>query len=382
MSLQESALLVSRPRKALFIETSDLSVESHLDGLLSHLAKRSFEVCVASSDSGRLKRVAARNQVRSVAVGMERNPSVWGDIRSLLALVRVVRRERPDIVIYGTPKAALLSAVASWVCRVPRRIHVLHGLRVETLGGIKRQVYLFLDRLIERLSTATVAVGHGLAARAVEIGSLRHRPRVLGHGSAQGIDLTKFAPAGRPSSDLGAFVVGFVGRITADKGVDSLCQAFNVVGSRVPAAELHLVGAPEGIDTLHPETQAALDRHPAIRALGETSDVPAALEKLDVLCLPTRREGLPTILMEAAAMGIPIVATRATGVEDVVDDESAWLVPIDDAAALASALLSVYEQAAEAEQRARRAMSQVRARFHRDQVWARWYEFVEGELAN
>lgn len=369
-----------RPRaRVVFIETTDTSVASHLDGMLAHLNMQ-FDISVIASDSGRLAAIATRNGVRGIVVPIKRQPSVIEDVRSLLRLIGMLRQEKPDIVLYGTPKAALLGCIAAWLCGVTRRVHVLHGLRAETLAGVPRLLYRQLDRLIERLSTDTVAVGHGLAARAVQIGSMRHKATVLGNGSAQGVDLSRFSARSPIDRDASKFVIGFVGRITADKGIDSLCRAFTIVARAVPHAELHIIGAPEGVLTLSVETREMLETDTAIKQFGEIEDVTSPMRSFDVLCLPTRREGLPTVLMEAAATGVPIVTTSATGVEDIVDESMAWIVPIDDSCALASVILRVHSNPHQAMLMARVARRHIENRFDRRIVWGHWAEYIRREL--
>jgi glycosyltransferase involved in cell wall biosynthesis len=366
--------------RVMFVETSDVSVESHLDGLLGYLGSHGLDICVVSSDEGRLAQIAERNGARYFAVEMEREPSLRSDLASLLRVMKAVRRERPQLLIYGTPKASLLGAVAGWLCRVPNRVHLLHGLRVETMRGPARRICLRLERLVESLSTNSVAVGYELAGRAVEIGAARRRPLVLGHGSAQGVDATAFSPIASSNTNRSGFVIGFVGRVTADKGIDTLCRAFEQVQTAVPDVSLQLIGAHEGLHTLLPRTRDQLHNNPAIRVHGENGDVAELMRGFDVFCLPTRREGLPTVLMEAACSGVPIVATRATGVRDVVEEEDAWLVAIDDPVALAEAIISAYRNPHLRAERAQRAMGKSRARFERSVVWKIWLDFLHTQL--
>lgn len=380
-------ILTRRPRsrsgrRAVFVETTDISVKSHLDGLIGYLAAQGWEITVMSDDSGLLFDCASRNRAKAVSLAMDRKPSLSRDLRSLLALTLVLYRERADLVIYGTPKASLLGAIASTAVRAPNRVHVLHGLRVETLRGWKQRTYLRLDRLVESLSTRCVAVGDSLADRALELGSTKRRPTVLGRGSAQGVDIGRFHPKRKstppgPQSLDGPFRITFIGRLTADKGIDDLVAAYQVVAATVPQAELLLAGAPEGLKTLTAETQATIAGDPRVHMLGAMDDVGALLRAADVLCLPTRREGLPTVLLEGGAAGVPIVATRATGVIDLIrENVTGLLVEVGAVDQLADALLSVWRHPAAAQDRAFRLRQSVVADFDNIGVWRRWHRFL------
>ena len=413
--------------RLLVLESIDLCVHSHFAGQLAELRRRGVDPVVLTRDTGLLADVLATDGVRGLDLDIARDPSVLGDLRTLVAIVRVIRRERPVGIVSGTPKAALLGAVAGWLTRVPVRVHLLLGLRVETMTGLGRVAQLAAERLTVRLSTETVAVGEGMRRRAVELGLDLREAQVVGRGSANGVDVARFAAAGRelasdlrsdagsgtasgPDSDIGSGtdalvrfeaglgrtqaarrvvglapepegpVVGFVGRLAVDKGLDCLVAAVRRVRADGVPAQLVLVGPDDGVDHLAPETRAALGEPWVVRP-GLVADTASVYAAFDVFCLPSRREGLPTVVLEAAAAGVPVVVSDATGTADTVDDgRTGLIVPVDDVEAWAAAVAGVLGDPGGASRRAVLGREFVREHFAAEVVRQRYCDLYERRL--
>jgi glycosyltransferase involved in cell wall biosynthesis len=178
---------------------------------------------------------------------------------------------------------------------------------------------------------------------------------VLGAGSSGGVVVSRFE--GTPEQLVRAVciraglgipekspVVGFVGRIVRDKGVVELVSAFEEVSRRIPGMHLIIVGQNEEGDPIPAKTRAEIERNIRIHAVGQVRDTAAYLHAMDVLVLPTYREGFPNVVLEAGAAGKPVVATRATGVVDaVVDGVTGLLSEIGDVEGLAANIARVLE---------------------------------------
>jgi len=405
--------------RLLVLESIDLCVHSHFAGQLAELRRRGVDPVVLTRDTGLLSDVLAADGVRGLDLDIARDPSLLGDLRTLVAILRVIRRERPVGIVSGTPKAALLGAVAGWLTRVPVRVHLLLGLRVETMTGLGRMIQLAAERLTVLLSTETIAVGEGMRRRAAELGLDMREARVVGRGSANGVDVDRFAAAGRElgpgtasdagpgldsgtdalvrfeagldrtlaargvaglAPDLDGPVVGFVGRLAVDKGLDCLVAAVRRVRLRGVPAQLVLVGPDDGLDQLAPETLAALDEPWVVRP-GLVTDTASVYAAFDVFCLPSRREGLPTVVLEAAAAGVPVVVSDATGTADTVDGgRTGLIVPVDDVEAWAAAIASALDDPGVAAGRAALGREFVREHFAADVVRRRLCDLYEERL--
>ncbi len=368
----------------VLIETTDVSIRSHVEDHLRVLADRGWRPTFVCADTGLVADIVRLTGARPYVLSMARDPAPWRDLCAMLRLIALLRRLRPTLVVYGTPKASLLGAMAAAACRVPRRVYVLHGLRSETLRGAGKFVQLVLERLVLGLSHEVVAVSPSLVRTAARHGLPVGAARVLGAGSVNGVDTRRFRPHTEWPQATAAdeVVIGFVGRLHRDKGTLDLLAAFAAARACDARLRLHLVGDWElGEDDAAIVQRAVATSDGAIRASGSTENVAAALASFDIVTLPTYREGLPTVLLEAAAMGLPVVATRATGVVDVIPaDDLGWLCDVGDVAGLTEQLLACARDS-HREERAARLRERVLADFSRPVVTKRWVEEYERHLS-
>lgn len=305
-----------------------------------------FDVAVAAAPGDDLDIVAEQEGVEVFPVPMCREISPLTDLRSIHSLQRVIRRWKPEIVNASTPKGGLLGMLAARISRVPVRIYTLRGLRLETATGGRRALLMRTERIAAKCSHRVLAVSSSLADRYVELGlAPREKVATPAAGSSNGVNAGRFANLDREQSrrdlkiSFTAPVVGFVGRLTRDKGVVELVQAFERIYAEQPEARLLLVGDFESGDPVPIETIDRIRNHPAILQTGFVADVARCYAAMDVLAFPSHREGFPNVPLEAATAGIPVVGYWATGTVDaVVHGETGTLVEIGDVESLTAAL--------------------------------------------
>ena len=186
---------------------------------------------MVSSPGKDLGEVAARDAVASAGVVIGREIAPWRDLAALGRLWRLMRRVRPTIAHVGTPKAGLLGGLAAWLAGVPCRVYTLHGLRLETASGLKRQLLIGCERAACALAHRVICVSSSLRRQAIDLRLVDAGKAIVGaSGSANGVDLSRFYPtrkrlamAAEARRSLGiptaSPVVGFVGRLTRDKGI-------------------------------------------------------------------------------------------------------------------------------------------------------------------
>ena len=204
--------------------TVPISLNLLLEGQLRMLSDE-YEVVAVSSPGPDLDAVAAREGVRVVPIPMERRISLWKDLISLLRLIALFSREKPQIVHSMTPKAGLLSMLAARICRVPVRIHTFTGLVFPSAKGLKKLLLIATDRLT--CSCATYINPEGLGVKN-NLSRITSRPlHIIGNGNVNGIDLTYFdrtpevlAKAAEIRQSRFQFTFCFVGRIVGDKGIN------------------------------------------------------------------------------------------------------------------------------------------------------------------
>ena len=284
-------------------------------------------------------------------VTIPREIDVAQDCSALGRLVSIFRRYDPTIVHGHGPKAGLLAALAAVICRVPVRLHTVHGLRSDGLEGMRRGLVRTMERLTFACSTRCFAVSNSLADYVVEkrLASPR-KVAVLGYGSWAGIDLNRFQPgryqeqatALREQHGISeqALVVTYIGRLAADKGLRTAAEAWAIVKAKHLEARLLIAGPPDPTDPVDPAVLQSLRSDPTVTLLEEFAEnTPELLAASNIFLQPSLREGLGVSALEAAAMALPVVASRVTGLVDTVRERASGLLfEPRNASALALAL--------------------------------------------
>lgn len=334
------------------IVSTPLTFETLLRDQISAIQECGIDITLISDDGQRLSRIAQSLGVAYHHVPILRQPDPIKDSRALLLLTRYFRQAQFDIVHSTTPKAGLLSAVAGAIARSPVRIHTYTGQRWVTLSGRQRQLLRAFDRLIGTFSTMTFADSASQRQFLIEEDIVSpNKIKVLGVGSLSGVNMERFDPClwGGQARTLTrtelkippeAMVIVFVGRITRDKGIAELVEAFSSLSERIPALFLLLVGPFEpDLDPIPPQTQALIESHDRIVQTGFCTQPEKYLAAADIFCLPSYREGFGSVVVEAGAMGLPSVATSIVGLVDAVEENiTGLLVPPRNITKLAEAL--------------------------------------------
>lgn len=322
---------------------------------IEELSQRDFDVTVVcsptddflSSAKSAGPKMAWGSTLRYHPIEIARAIHPIRDLKALIHLFLLFRREKFEIVHSITPKAGLLTAIAGFFARVPLRLHTFTGQIWISQRGLLRFVTRTADKLIGNLCTCVYADGPGQAQFLVDNGIVSpEKINVIMKGSIGGLDVQRFDPAKFPTSradmratlgiDEGAFVFGFVGRINRDKGIVELLTAFETISKESVDAHLVLIGPMENQSEL--EIMQVLDRaalNPKVHRLGFVDDLIATMMMFDVLCLPSYREGFNGAVLQAAALEIPTLGSDIYGINDnLVNGVTGMLVPAKDAVAL------------------------------------------------
>jgi glycosyltransferase involved in cell wall biosynthesis len=352
-----------------------------LSGQVSFMRASGLDVHAIASPDTYLASFGEQEGIPVYAVPMTRSITPLQDSRALWRLWRLLRRLRPDIVHAHTPKGGLLGMIAATLARVPIRVYHVRGLPFVTASGWRKRLLKTTERASCALAHRVLAVSHSMRRIAVAEGlCAAEKIAVLAGGSGNGVDATgRFGPQpahvrrdarARLGIPQDALVVGFVGRVVREKGAVELATAWKALREIEPRLHLLLVGRVETEDAVPREVLAELQADPRVHLTGVDPNTPPLYAAMDVVALPTYREGFPNVALEAAAMGLPIVATSVPGcVDAVVDGVTGTLVPARDAGALASALGGYLADPALRGRHGAAARARVVAAFRREVIW-------------
>lgn len=332
--------------KICYVVTIPLTIRAFFIPQLRYLADHGFDVTVVCSDDGRIADELG-DSIHFYGVEIPRGISFAGSLRAISQLRAFFLEQAFDLIQYSTPNAALYAAIAAKQAGCPARNYHLMGNRFLGSKGLMRLFLKTMDKIACRLSTSIECVSRSnLEQGAAEGVYPRDKAVVVWNGSSGGVDLKKFDIRRREPwrsalrQSLGYreddFIFGFVGRITRDKGIHELLEAFFQLGDD---SKLFLIGSVEDNGTLDAKLwQKAMDS-PGVQFHAPSKEVEQYYAMIDVLVLPSYREGFGNVVIEAAAMGTPAIVSDIPGpIDAVIAGETALVVPPKDVGALAGAM--------------------------------------------
>jgi glycosyltransferase involved in cell wall biosynthesis len=350
-NMADTARHPGRPRVA-HVTTVDLSLRYLLLNQLRRIQDEGYEVFGVSAPGPDVAAVEASG-IPHFSVPMTRRFTPLADLRALWSLIRLMRRERFDVVHTHTPKAGLLGQLAARISGVPVVVNTLHGFYFhDDMKPAPRRFYIWMERIAARCSDT-------ILSQNTEDMSTALKERIAGpeliKWLGNGIDLDRFDRRNLSDQALDALrkeiglepdalVVGFVGRLVEEKGILELLEAAQKVLDVFPNARFLIVGPydEEKPDALRPDVAERYGVSEQCRFLGMRHDLPELYALMDVFVLPSHREGFPRTAMEASAMGVPAVVTDIRGCREAVEHGiNGLLFPVHDSEALARAIVDL-----------------------------------------
>lgn len=327
--------------------------------------------------------------VRIINIAIERKLSYLTDLKALIFLLIIFKREKFSSVHTFTPKSGLLGMLAAYLCAVPNRLHTFTGQVWVNNHGLKRWFYKKVDRAIVFFSTQVFcdSASQGKFLQKEKI-IKENEISVIGGASISGVNLSRFHPQADRVLDnhflqldfQSHFNFLFVGRITQDKGIFDLIKAFVGINRESPQVNLWIVGPDEEgiraqIDSKFPDLKS-------VYWFGSSATPEVFMAKADALVLPSYREGFGTVIIEAAACKTPTIAYRIDGVIDAIDDGlSGTLVKKGDFKALELAMKSMMLNPDRASQMGEYAYQRVVRLFCAKRITDSWIELYESIIS-
>lgn len=289
--------------------------------------------------------------VHTYKIAFPRGINAVGSVKSIWALYRFFKKKKFDLVQYSTPNASMYGAVAAWIAGVPVRLYCQWGMVYVTMKGMKRKAFESIERIVCRLSTCVQPDSKGNLYFCRESGLYDEKKScVIWNGSAKGLNLQtyditrkeEFAKEIKTKWGIpeGVPVVGFVGRLGREKGCHELFRAFQNVKKEFPTAKLLFVGPIEKKETMDPDMLEYFEVCDDIIKTDRVSNVEKYTSAMDVYVLPSYREGFGMGVVEASAMGVPVVVTAYPGPSSAMEEGvSGYSVPVKDVKQLTEYIL-------------------------------------------
>lgn len=376
-------------RSVLHVTSLGLTARLFLAPHFRQLRHQGVSVTLACSSDADTQQWCDALGVGYRPVPIRQDVSPLSDIRAVVRLWGILRRERPRIVHAHMSKAGLVGLLAARLANVPVRVYHNHGLAMLGSRALRKWVLRAVEGANSRLATHLLFCGESTREAAVRHGiATAGRAMVLGEGSICGIDVDTYSPARRaalrktqrqrweiPDRQV---VVGFVGRIVPHKGIATLLEAWrDLPADARQTATLVIIGG-RGDDTLTDQVRKAELDGTGVRYFGWTDDIVSCYAGIDVLVLPSWYEGLPYSALEAQSMGLPVVCTQVTGnIDAVIDGETGVHVPAGDAGRLAAAIAQLVRSPEQREQLGLRGRARIERSFRQQDVVRRMVEFYE-----
>ncbi len=328
-----------KKKKIIRVVTSDVSY-GLLTGQLKFL-NQYYDVIGVSSPGEKAIKAGQSEDVRVVGIEMQRQISIIKDCIALYRLYKFFKKEKPYIVHSITPKAGLLSMIASYLAKVPNRIHTFTGLIFPTREGVFQKLLIKTDQLLCKCATRIYPEGQGVLKDLKKYKITKKPLKIIANGNINGIDINYFDTTlysekekeelrkelSISSLDL---VYVFVGRLVKDKGINELISAFKRITHEYENVKLILVGSYEKeLDPVFPETEMEINDNPNIISVGWQNDVRPYFAISDILTFPSYREGFPNVVLQAGAMGVPCIVTDINGSNEIISEgKNGMIIPV------------------------------------------------------
>ncbi len=329
-------------KKICYVVTVPITIRAFFIPQLQYLAEHGFEVHVICSEDEELQGLLG-GKIKYIPLNVPRGISIGGMLKAIKELIRIFKREKYDLVQYSTPNAALCASIAAKIVKCQVRNYHLMGFRYLGARGSGALVLKMLEKFTCFNSTSIECVSKSnldLGIREKIFTS--DKATVVWNGSTGGVDLERFnyrkrelwraelrEKYGYQATD---FIYGFVGRITKDKGIDELLEAFFKVNN---GSKLFLIGNIEDEEKLNKELWDRAKANSDILIHEAVSDIEKYYAMIDVLVFPSYREGFGNAVIEAGVVGTPAIITKIPGpIDTVKENVTALTVPVKDVEAL------------------------------------------------
>lgn len=334
-------------KKICYVTTISLTLKSFVIQSAKYLKENTdWDIVMICDNDDEFQDVLPEG-IRYIPVSMKRGLNFDG-MSVIRKLVKIFKEEKFDLVQYSTPNASLYVSIAAKIAKVPVRLYCQWGMVYVGFSGIKRKIFKCIEKFVCKNSTEIEPDSYGNLDFAHKEGLYpKNKGRVIWNGSACGVDLSKFDISRKDEFrnkirsqygiDDDKFVYIFIGRVTRDKGINELLESFKEISSK--DNYLFLLGNNEVDDTVNEELYQWSLQQENIIYTGNVNNVEEYLSASDCYVLPSYREGFGMSVVEAEAMGVPVIVTDIPGPTDaMLEGKTGVTVPLKSSLELKNAM--------------------------------------------
>lgn len=367
-------------KKVCFITTISGTITSFIFEFAKYMHKNGdYDITfICNKDENFAKELP--DYIHYIPIKMERGISVGG-IRACIQMWEIFRKNKYDLIQYSTPNASLYASIAGWLARVPVRLYCQWGLAYIGFSGIKRIIFKCEEKFVCKLSTwiepdsrGNLRFCHEQKLYSTKIGSVVHK------GSASGVSLKKFNISKkecyrneiRKKYEIPeeGFVYGFVGRITGDKGINELLAATKNILKVYENVYVLMVGGMDREESVNTKLYEWSKKNPHVIYCGSTNEVQKYMSAMDCYVMPSYREGFGLTVVEAGAMGIPVICTDIPGPTDAIHNgENGLIIEKKDIKGLEDAILKLYSDPKLAKELGQRGYDNVKENYEQTNLF-------------
>lgn len=316
-------------KKVLHVVSVSFSLKYFIGNQFKYFKEKGYDFTVGCTPSDELFNYADEMKFKVFPVNILRSINPIEDIRSIYKLYNFIKREKFDVVIAHSPKGGLIGMIAAFLAKSPKRIFFRHGLVFETEVGLKKKLLINIEKLIVKCSHKVVNVSNSIQEEANKLKlNSPAKNLILGKGTCNGVSIIKYH-YNEKTEFKDSVVVGFIGRLCGDKGINELVDSLNYLYDQ-PEVIFLLIGPLDTRGYLSENTLQKIKEHPKINYIGEVKDTSYYYNQMDIFILPSYREGFPTVNLEASASGIPIITSKKTGcIDSIIENETGIFTEIN-----------------------------------------------------